>query len=182
MDHYKNIMNSVTYQFPDPDLIPVLVEMYFHEVNFLLPLLHRPSFSKDVARKLYLRDKGFAGVFLLVCAIGARYVDDQRVRLNGETAGASSGWKWFNQVQMVRNKSLWAPPCLTDLQIYAVRCHISALMMIIDPDFAHLARCHVPLRLFRTPGVLVHCWCRRPIRPGRWRAPEEGLQLDAHAP
>ena len=109
----------MAYQFPDADLIPLLVDKYFIRVNALLPLLHRPTFDRQVAEQLFLSDTGFAAVLLLVCAIGARYVDDQRVRLDGETSGASAGWRWFNQVLMVR-KSLWATPRLEDVQMLAV--------------------------------------------------------------
>ena len=88
-------------------------------MNDLLPLLHRPTFEQSVREGLHLRDEGFGSTVLLVCANGARFTDDARVLLDGAEVPQSAGWKWFQQVQMVR-KSLLAPPRLYDLQIYAV--------------------------------------------------------------
>ena len=110
------------YQFPDPDLLTSLVDLYFANMNSFLPLLHRPIFEKSLADNLHLRDDGFGAVVLLVAAVGARFSDDLRVALPGTDAMHSAGWAWFNQVQMVR-RSLFSPPSLYDLQIYCVRDH-----------------------------------------------------------
>lgn len=110
------------YQFPDPDLLASLVDLYFTNVNTFLPLLHHPMFEKSLADNVHLRDDGFGAVVLLVAAVGARYSDDPRVALAGTDALHSAGWAWFNQVQMVR-RSLFSPPSLYDLQIYCVRDH-----------------------------------------------------------
>ena len=110
------------YQFPDPDLLTSLVNLYFANMNSFLPLLHRPTFEKSLADNLHLRDDGFGAVVLLVAAVGARFSDDLRVALPGTDAMHSAGWGWFNQVQMVR-RSLFSPPGLYDLQIYCVRNH-----------------------------------------------------------
>lgn len=107
------------YEFPEPDLMPILVEYHFSECNSLLALLHRPSFDAAVADGLHFRDDGFASVLLLVCAIGSGYVNDPRVMLD-ITSGHSAGWKWFSQVTLNRN-SLLSPPSLFDIQIYCVR-------------------------------------------------------------
>ncbi|KAF5319630.1 hypothetical protein D9619_008858 [Psilocybe cf. subviscida] len=81
--------------------------------------------------------EGFAEVYLLVCALGSWYSDDPRCLLKaepdsvrepcsdsdkGERRGmpGSAGWKWFNQVQLMRNRSLFTPPTLEDLQVYAL--------------------------------------------------------------
>lgn len=105
----------MNYRFPESDVIPALVDSYFENFNRFFPLLHRPTFESYVSSELYLRDSSFASVFLLVCANGARCLDDPRFQLEGETSPASSGWQWFNQVQMAR-KSLWANPRLEDIQ------------------------------------------------------------------
>jgi len=115
-------MNADTrpsYKFPEADLSEALIDMYFKQVNLYLPLLHRPSFEKSVNEGLHLTDKGFACVYLLVCAVGARYSLDPRVLLDGVDSYQSGGWKWFDQVQIVK-KSLLAPPSLYDLQVYCV--------------------------------------------------------------
>ena len=85
-----------------------------------MPLLHRPTFDKSVKKDLYLTDQGFAPVFLLVCAIGARYSDDPRVLSDRFDSYHSSGWKWFEQVQTMK-RSLITPATLYDLQVYCVR-------------------------------------------------------------
>ncbi|EIN10102.1 hypothetical protein PUNSTDRAFT_102126 [Punctularia strigosozonata HHB-11173 SS5] len=112
-----------TFRFPDADLISTLTDIYFVEVNPYLPLLHRPTFIRGISEGLHLRDDGFGSTVLLVCAIASRWCDDPRVFLEDQRSGLarthSAGWKWFNQVQVVR-KSLLAPPCLHDLQAYAL--------------------------------------------------------------
>ncbi|KAF9647006.1 hypothetical protein BDM02DRAFT_3188339 [Thelephora ganbajun] len=107
------------YQFPDPELLTSLVDLYFAHMNSFLPLLHRLIFEKSLAENLHLRDDGFGAVVLLVVAVGARFSDDPRVALPGTDAMYSAGWAWFNQVQMVR-RSLFSPPSLYDLQIYCL--------------------------------------------------------------
>lgn len=108
------------FTFPDDDLALDLINLYFANINLYLPLLHRPTFEKSVAKGLHHTDERFACTYLLVCAIGARYSDDPRVLLDGVESLHSCGWKWFSQVQMVK-KSLLAAPTLYDLQFYCVR-------------------------------------------------------------
>lgn len=106
--------------FPPADLLAKLVDLYFDNMNDYMPLLHRPTFQQGVKDGLHLHDEGFGSTVLLVCANGARFTEDPRVLLDENPIPQSAGWKWFQQVQMVR-KSLLAPPRLYDLQIYAVR-------------------------------------------------------------
>ena len=117
---------SPSYAFPDDDLVLDLIELYFSRLNIFIPLLHRPTFDRALAEGLHHRDDQFASVVLLVCACASRYSDDDRVLLDGETSRNSSGWKWFNQVQVIR-KSLMSPPTLYDLQVYVV-CFVSHLL------------------------------------------------------
>ncbi|KAI0706989.1 fungal-specific transcription factor domain-containing protein [Earliella scabrosa] len=105
--------------FPPPDLLEKLVDLYFTNMNDFMPLLHRPTFEQGIQEGLHLHDEGFGSTVLLVCANGARFTDDPRVLLEDNNIPQSAGWKWFQQVQMVR-KSLLAPPRLYDLQIYAL--------------------------------------------------------------
>ncbi|OBZ66208.1 hypothetical protein A0H81_13860 [Grifola frondosa] len=105
--------------FPPPDLLDLLIDFYFVNMNDYVPLLHRPTFEKGIKDGLHLRDEGFGSVVLLVCANGSRFTDDPRVLLEGFLSTHSNGWKWFQQVQMVR-KSLLAPPRLYDLQIHCL--------------------------------------------------------------
>ena len=79
-----------------------------------------------------MHNDSFASTVLLVCAVGSRFSDDPRVLLEGEESFHSSGWKWFDQVQMVK-KSLLAPPSLYDLQFYVVSMH-----QIFETMLAHI--------------------------------------------
>lgn len=104
------------FTLPEDDLLSSLVDLYFAQVNPFVPLLHRSTFEKSVKDKLYLEDKDFAMVLLLVCAVASRYTDDPRVLSDGVTSKRSSGWKWFNQMLRAR-KSLLNPPTLHHLQV-----------------------------------------------------------------
>ena len=73
-----------SFEFPDPDLIESLSEIYFTESNIHMPLLHRPTYYQGIRDKLHLKDISFGSIVLLVCAIGARYSDDPRVFLEEE--------------------------------------------------------------------------------------------------
>jgi len=95
------------------------IDLYFQYTNLYMPLLHRPTFDKCVKEGLYLEDNKFAPVFLLVCALGARFSDNPRVRLDGIDSHHSAGWKWFEQVHIME-RSLLTPPTLYDLQVYCV--------------------------------------------------------------
>lgn len=106
------------FAFPDEDLGLALINLYFIHLNYLYPLLHRPTFERHVKERHHLRDHGFGSVYLLVCANGARYSDDPRIFLDGASAH-SAGWKFFEQVPVI-GKALLAPPTLEDLQVYCL--------------------------------------------------------------
>ena len=44
--------------FPPPDLLEKLIDLYFKNMNDYLPLLHRPTFEQGVREGLHLRDDG----------------------------------------------------------------------------------------------------------------------------
>ncbi|KAG6907784.1 hypothetical protein DXG01_007391 [Tephrocybe rancida] len=113
-----------TFTFPDPDLITSLIDLYFKHVNCYFPLLHRPTFERDVSSGLHHTNSAFAGTLILLCAVAARYSNDLRVMDDPKEPGEepdphSSGWKWFSQVPLVRATPL-APPCLYELQFFAL--------------------------------------------------------------
>lgn len=144
-----------------------LIDLYFRHVNVYSPLLHRPTFEKSVAEGLHLTDDAFGANLLLVCAVGARYSDDPRVLLDGVQSVHSSGWKWFDQVQLVK-KSLLAPPTLYDIQFYCVRCEIPDLLYISNGIL--LALSAILARIVRTSSLLDDGWDRGAARP-RCRSP-----------
>jgi hypothetical protein len=109
------------YDFPEPDLLSLLVDAYFDNVNNLLPILHRPTFEKELRIGMHLHQEAFGAVVLLVCANGARFVTDRRVLLDMDDPDSwlSAGWKWFSQVGIAK-KSMISTHRLHDLQIYCV--------------------------------------------------------------
>lgn len=110
------------FDFPPLDLLETLVDLYFDLSNPYMPVLHRPTFMRQVATGLHKVDVSFGNLVLTMCAIGARYSDDLRVILPG-TDMQSAGWYWFNQVRgrssgiMMHNGS----SRLYDLQSVCVR-------------------------------------------------------------
>lgn len=57
---------------------------------------------------------------LLVCAIASPFSSDNRVLLDDDINGLSSGWKYYAQVPCFRNR-LFEQSTLYDLQCYVVR-------------------------------------------------------------
>ncbi|KAJ7722607.1 fungal-specific transcription factor domain-containing protein [Mycena metata] len=103
------------YIFPAQDLTQTLLSLYFSNINVLLPTLHRPTFEKALAINQHLHDDGFARTVLLVCALGARYSDDERIYLFPGALN-TAGSVWFDQVQL----TLRGQPNLYDLQCYCL--------------------------------------------------------------
>jgi hypothetical protein len=113
----ENPNRSDRFDFPPDDLMPILIDKYFVEIGAQFPVIYRPAFEKAAKERLHFRDKGFAYVLLLVCALGSGFVDDPRVFIDGHPW--SSGWKYFHQVHLV-SSSILAPPTLYDLQTCCV--------------------------------------------------------------
>ncbi|KAI0092322.1 fungal-specific transcription factor domain-containing protein [Irpex rosettiformis] len=124
------------FEFPPPDLLDQLLGIYFSQNNCFIPLLHQPTFERDVRDGLHLRNEGFGSVLLLVCAMAAKKCDDPRVLLEeerrkndkierGEVLETgehhrtyhSAGWMWFEQVQKSRLWISFRPATLYDLQV-----------------------------------------------------------------
>ncbi|KAJ8490019.1 hypothetical protein ONZ51_g2571 [Trametes cubensis] len=105
--------------FPPADLMHRLLESYFRHATGWMPLLHKPTFLKNIEDGLHLRSGGFGATVLLACALGSRQVvDDDRVLLD-KSDKRSAGWQWFQRVDDM-HKSLLAPVHLYDLQISAM--------------------------------------------------------------
>ena len=159
---------GVQYLYPPDDLLPVLVDYYFQNLNPYLPLLHRPSFERALTDRRHHTDVGFGSVVMLVCSIGARWSDDRRCCLEG-TGAHSAGWKWFDQVQ-VHRKSFMGPPRLYDLQIYAVST--SVFLSFVKPFLilfiVYLVIVTLPTVLLVSPVVVDDGWHWFTTRPGCW--------------
>ena len=105
--------------FPPPDLMENLIEIYFLSNNCHFPLFHRPTFETQYRADLHLTNKSFAEVLLLVCATASRCTDDPRVLLD-PMLPHSAGWKYYEQAN-VMDRSLVTNINLFDLQGYVVR-------------------------------------------------------------
>lgn len=124
------------------EFMKVLADAYFEKLNLYIPLLHRPTFDRQLREGLHLVDEGFGSVVLLVCANGARMSDDPRVADYGPPG--LPGWNWFLQVEKAR-KSIFSPPQLTDLQKCVVRIsdrHVSFLhyLMLFATAYVFVSR------------------------------------------
>ncbi|KAF7312677.1 Zn(2)-C6 fungal-type domain-containing protein [Mycena indigotica] len=103
------------YIFPEDNLLVSLVTLYFVNVNSFYPLLHRDTFEQSIARGGHLKDDvEFGAVVLLVCALGAQYSSDPRVR--GLPPTSPNGHIWFDQVDLV----VFSQPTLSTLQSYCL--------------------------------------------------------------
>ncbi|KAG8943600.1 hypothetical protein FRC04_002761 [Tulasnella sp. 424] len=114
-------LDSLT--FPPDDLMDELIELCFKTIMVLFPVVHRPTLEKQRRENRHRNDINFARVLLGVCAIGARFSDDERVCLPSEDGSGvewnSAGWKYFTQIVSLKRPIL-SPAGLSDLQSTAL--------------------------------------------------------------
>ncbi|KAJ7105824.1 fungal-specific transcription factor domain-containing protein [Mycena epipterygia] len=114
----KNPVGVRQYVFPDADLLSTLVDLYFANTSIYYPLLHRPTFERAIADGLHMQDSSFGAVVLVVCAIGSRFSDDERVCPPGEEP-LRCGWQYFDQLPHVIDH-MFARPTLYQMQYYCL--------------------------------------------------------------
>jgi hypothetical protein len=107
--------SSPSYDFPESELLSSLVDIYFEEINRFWPLLHRPTFKRNIGEDLHRTNPEFGKIVLLVCASASRWSNDPRVLYPGSNSWHSAGWRWYNQVQFMKRSQL-AKPTLYDVQ------------------------------------------------------------------
>ncbi|KAL1743836.1 fungal-specific transcription factor domain-containing protein [Schizophyllum fasciatum] len=105
------------FEFPEDDLLQHLIDVYFETPNTLLPILHRPTFERELRQGLHKTDWYFGAVLLMVCASASKYTNDRRVLLPGYDDWRSAGWQWFRQVPLIRRQSLFMLPTVHELQL-----------------------------------------------------------------
>ncbi|KAJ8494479.1 hypothetical protein ONZ45_g13227 [Pleurotus djamor] len=150
------MQSPIPYQFPDDDLMAILIGHYFDQYNLFYPILHRSSFEKSMKEGLHLTHQAFGGIVLLVCAIGSRHCDDSRVFLDGVSDTMQSrGWKYFSQVRFVCNTVLYAPT-LYDLQFYCL-----ALEFLGGSPVSHSCWFLIGIAIRLAQEVGVHQWRKR---------------------
>ncbi|KAJ6467070.1 fungal-specific transcription factor domain-containing protein, partial [Mycena vitilis] len=103
------------YRWPSQAHMAEFIDSYFTHHNMYLPLLHRPTFERNIADGLHLLNDGFAATVLLVCAIGSRWAVDPNI----SDSDLTCGWEWFNQVGPVGNH-FFGQASLYDLQYYSL--------------------------------------------------------------
>ncbi|KAF8625882.1 hypothetical protein AX15_005149 [Amanita polypyramis BW_CC] len=157
------ISKQPKYTYPPDDLLQDVIDLYFRHFNLFFPLLHRPTFERSVAEGLHLTNHGFGAVLLLVCAVGARYSDDRRVVLDGDDGYHSCGWKWFEQVQVVRRNLL--APDLYDLQVH---CLTVQFLRFSSAPHACWTMVGIGIRIAQDVGA--H---RRKVHTSDWTAEDE---------
>ncbi|EKM80699.1 hypothetical protein AGABI1DRAFT_126749 [Agaricus bisporus var. burnettii JB137-S8] len=107
--------HNLSFEFPEKPLLDQLVSLFFERLNIYFPLLHRPTFERDLNNHLHLHDVGFAQVVLMVCALSSRHTNDPSVFLPNDMTSLSGGFRYFRQTCVFRNKLL-DRPSLFDLQ------------------------------------------------------------------
>ncbi|KAK6971971.1 fungal-specific transcription factor domain-containing protein, partial [Favolaschia claudopus] len=103
------------FNFPAQPLLSDLVDLYFKHENIYIPLLHRPTFEKQLADGLSMRDDSFAATVLLVCALASRWSEDPNIAKDGWACGR----KWFEQATSMDDR-LFGQANLYDLQYYSL--------------------------------------------------------------
>lgn len=69
------------YRFPAPDLLEELLDVFFHHLMPLMPIVHGPTLRRDLAQGRAKQDSAFRGLIFTILAIAARFLpaDDVRV-------------------------------------------------------------------------------------------------------
>ena len=109
----------VLFEFPEMDLLRNLADCYFHNVNTIFPILHRPFFMRSMQQRLHETNQGFGAVVLLVCAIGCGFTDDPRVIQTISPDSPCTAWKFFHQANNAKKRH-YLPHSLFEAQLYPV--------------------------------------------------------------
>jgi hypothetical protein len=89
--------DGLSLELPPEDLLQTLSDAFFK--NTMMPIIHRPSFEKQLEQGLHRRNGMFLRVVLLVCANGARWYDDPRALDDRWPVPLSAGYRWFRQFE-----------------------------------------------------------------------------------
>ncbi|PFH53811.1 hypothetical protein AMATHDRAFT_54332 [Amanita thiersii Skay4041] len=131
---YADNAHASNFVYPDLDLIYHLMHLYFDHVNIYFPLLHRPTFQQLVSEGLHLRDTSFGATLLMVCAVASRYSDDPQVILPEDAPSRlSAGWKFFEQVPVLRNYFI------DKITLYDVQYYCLAVIYVLGSGIPHAA-------------------------------------------
>ncbi|TRM69416.1 fungal-specific transcription factor domain-containing protein [Schizophyllum amplum] len=109
----------IAYRFPEPDLMRHLIEVFFADVQPVLNILHRPTFERELQSGLHHHDRDFGGMVLALCAVASRVTNEPRTWLDpGDRL--SAGWDYFDQINLMRRRSLFEVSSLHEIQCYCL--------------------------------------------------------------
>ncbi|KZV69843.1 hypothetical protein PENSPDRAFT_651985 [Peniophora sp. CONT] len=109
------------FDFPPTDLMYSLLDIWYNTRSITLPLLHQPTFMRNLSNGLHYRDGAFAAIVLVVCAIASRFCNDRRVLYGNSDSWFSAGWKYYHQARMHYKPSM-SSPSLHDIQLQVLFC------------------------------------------------------------
>ncbi|KAH7926730.1 hypothetical protein BV22DRAFT_1008428 [Leucogyrophana mollusca] len=129
-DRLASLCQTLTSEFPPPDLAGNLIKLFFTHINPQFPLFHRPTFERQWRERLQEQDPWFACLCLSLFAVASRWSDDPRVLDDGdygvpeaerpkdEMKWQRAGWRYFNTAVDVHrdSRSLFHPPGLFEVQ------------------------------------------------------------------
>lgn len=85
---------ATRYTLPSLDLVfHLLDDIFFPHLHPLLPILHAPTFTRDIQSGRATHDTAFRGLVFCVMAISSRFSSDRRVLADPDDAG-SAGDHW----------------------------------------------------------------------------------------
>lgn len=92
---------------PPADLIYTLVDQFFSTMGGTFPVLHRPTFMKQLHDDRHRRDIDFTRLILTVCGVAARFCKDERVCTaspTGEVEWRSAGSKYLLEAYKIKRE------------------------------------------------------------------------------
>ncbi|CAL1706909.1 unnamed protein product [Somion occarium] len=118
-------------RFPPPELARSLSDYYFNMMNAHFPLLHRPTFDKQLENGLHERDIWFGCLCMSVFGVGARWSKDLGVLWDDDKGlseapdptsplWGSAGWKYIHVALEIHrtHSEVILPACLFEIQSY----------------------------------------------------------------
>nr|GAT52629.1 predicted protein [Mycena chlorophos] len=115
-----------TVEFPAPALLDTLLRLYFTRTHTVLPLLHRPTFEKQLAAGLHLTHIGLARIVLLVCALGSTSLP---APYYSRSARFSLGWGFYSQFLELKENFPRQQATVADIQ---ASCLAAAFLNCMD--------------------------------------------------
>ncbi|KAK4704332.1 hypothetical protein P7C70_g1875, partial [Phenoliferia sp. Uapishka_3] len=171
-DHLRT---SFHFELPPVDLQRKLLDAYWSRFNNSTPLLHRPSFERALADGSLERDTSFRSLFFMVCAVAARFVEDERLDIQYAVSDPvasrqSKGFEYF------RASSGSASPALMSATLYDIQSSVLAIAWLLGAATPISAWACVGFAIRRVVDVGAHRENRK-----RWNSSPLADQLRRRA-